>query len=184
MRLCTARSLCYNGCMLGLSMTEVVIILGLALLLLGPDQLPSIAKALGKGMREIRKATDDLKTTFDQEMVRLDEPEPQRMLQPVSSDPAAARAEARSAAAGPADPASARAAARRAAAGISPIETVAPAASPEADGAQPALRLVPPEGVVAREAAKLEATSGVEPPANESAPAATSAPAEGVKDAQ
>ncbi len=56
--------------MFGLSMTEVVIILGLALLLLGPDQLPSIAKTLGKGMREIRKATDDLKSTFDQEMVR------------------------------------------------------------------------------------------------------------------
>src|SRR5207253_4394329 len=106
--------------MFGLSMTEVVIILGLALLLLGPDQLPTIAKTLGKGMREIRKATDDLKSTFDQEMVRLDEPEQQRMLQPVSTDPAAARAEARSAAAAPADPASARAAARRAAEGIQP----------------------------------------------------------------
>jgi sec-independent protein translocase protein TatB len=170
--------------MLGLSMTEVVIILGLALLLLGPDQLPSIAKALGKGMREIRKATDDLKTTFDQEMVRLDEPEPQRMLQPVSSDPATARAEARSAASVPADPASARAAARRAAAGISPIEA-APATATEPDGAQPALHLVPPEGVVAREAAKLEATTGVEPPSTtESAPAAVAAPAEGVKDAK
>ena len=173
--------------MLGLSMTEVVIILGLALLLLGPDQLPSIAKALGKGMREIRKATDDLKTTFDQEMVRLDESEPQRMLQPVSSDPAAARAEARSAASVPADPASARAAARRAAAGISPIEPAPPttATASQSEGAQPALSLVTPEGVVAREAAKLEATSGVEPPATtESAPAANSAPAEGVKDAK
>jgi sec-independent protein translocase protein TatB len=171
----------------GLSMTELVIILGLALLLLGPDQLPSIAKALGKGMREIRKATDDLKTTFDQEMVRLDDSEPQRMLQPVASDPAAARAEARSAASAPADPASARAAARRAAAGIAAIEA-APAAAPAATdsdgGAQPALRLVPPEGIVAREAAKLEATTGVEPPAPaDSAPAAP-APAEGVKDAK
>src|SRR6266849_4474976 len=141
--------------MFGLSMTEVVIILGLALLLLGPDQLPSIAKTLGKGMREIRKATDDLKSTFDQEMVRLDEPEPQRMLQPVS-DPAAAKAAARAAASTPADPASAGA---------------------------PGLRLVPPEGIVAREAAKLEATNLVEPPpaADASAPAA---PAEGVKDAK
>src|SRR3954463_293446 len=60
--------------MLGLSMTEVVIILGLALILLGPDQLPTIAKSIGKGMREIRKATDDLKSTFEQEMVRMDEP--------------------------------------------------------------------------------------------------------------
>jgi sec-independent protein translocase protein TatB len=167
--------------MLGLSMTEIVIILGLALLLLGPDQLPSIAKTLGKGMREIRKATDDLKSTFDQEMVRLDEPEQQRMLQPVSSDPATARAEARSAAAAPADPASARAAARRAAAGISPVESTEPAAL--GDGA-PSLRLVPPEGVVAREAAKLEATTGLEPPAPSESTPSPSGPAEAVKDAK
>jgi sec-independent protein translocase protein TatB len=166
--------------MLGLSMTEIVIILGLALLLLGPDQLPSIAKTLGKGMREIRKATDDLKSTFDQEMVRLDEPEHQRMLQPVSTDPAAARAEARSAAAAPADPASARAAARRAAAGVPPTDSADPAS---ADGTPP-LRLVPPEGIVAREAAKLEATTALEPPASTESTPETSAPAEAVKDAK
>lgn len=167
--------------MLGLSMTEIVIILGLALLLLGPDQLPSIAKTLGKGMREIRKATDDLKSTFDQEMVRLDEPEPQRMLQPVSGDPAAARAEARSAAAEPADPASARAAARRAAAGIPPAESPD---SPPGTEAAPPLRLVPPDGIVAREAAKLEATAALESPAPTEATPETSAPAEVVKDAK
>ncbi len=171
--------------MFGLSMTEVVIILGLALLLLGPDQLPSIAKTLGKGMREIRKATDDLKSTFDQEMVRLDEPEPQRMLQPVS-DPAAAKAAARAAASTPADPASARAAARRAAAGPDASAAVAPVA-PDAPGGgeagAPALRLVAPEGIVAREAAKLEATNLVEPPAAADAPAPAASP-EGVKDAK
>jgi len=169
--------------MFGLSMTEVVIILGLALLLLGPDQLPSIAKTLGKGMREIRKATDDLKSTFEQEMVRLDEPEPQRTLQPVS-DPAAARANARAAGPTPADPASARAAARRAAAGPDAAAS-APLPSDAAPGGEsggPALRLVPPEGVVAREAAKLEATNPVEPGAPD-APAAPPA-AEGVKDAK
>jgi len=165
--------------MFGLSMTEVVIILGLALLLLGPDQLPSIAKTLGKGMREIRKATDDLKSTFDQEMVRLDEPEPQRMLQPVSPDPAAARA----AASTPADPASARAAARRAAAGPEVAGALALDAAASAD-ASTGLRLVPPEGIVAREAAKLEATTLAEPPAPDASAPASPAPAEGVKDAK
>jgi sec-independent protein translocase protein TatB len=173
--------------MFGLSMTEVVIILGLALLLLGPDQLPSIAKTLGKGMREIRKATDDLKSTFDQEMVRLDEPEPQRMLQPVS-DPAAAKAAARAAAPTPADPGSARAAARRAAAGPDPVGTDASAAATSdspAGGDAPALRLVPPDGVVAREAAKLEANNLVEPPATAEAPGqAAAGPDESVKDAK
>lgn len=178
--------------MFGLSMTEVAIILGLALLLLGPDQLPSIAKTLGKGMREIRKATDDLKSTFDQELVRLDEPEPQRMLQSVSSDPASARASARAAASAPpvpADPASARAAARRLAAGpgasAAAAGAVAEAASPDAPAdAASGLRLVTPEGVVAREAAKLEATRLVEPPAADASAPTAPAPDEGVKDAK
>src|SRR6059058_1353565 len=97
----------------GLSMTEVIIILGLALLLLGPDQLPVLAKSLGKGLREIRKATDDLKGQFEQEIARIDvEPSAPRMIAPVPSppdDPAAARADARNAAAVTADdPAAAR----------------------------------------------------------------------------
>jgi sec-independent protein translocase protein TatB len=136
----------------GLSMTEVIIILGLALLLLGPDQLPTLAKSIGKGLREIRKATDDLKGQFEQEVARLDLNEPpHRMIAPVPSapaaetptaetpaadDPAAARASARIAASTPPaadDPAGARAAARRAA---------------ESDR----LKLVPPEGTVARDA--------------------------------
>jgi len=106
----------------GLSMTEVIIILGLALLLLGPDQLPVLAKSLGKGLRELRKATDDLKGQFEQEIARIDT-EPQRMIAPVPppppDDPAAARAKARTSATEAAgDPAAARAAARRAAADL------------------------------------------------------------------
>jgi len=103
-------------------MTEVIIILGLALLLLGPDQLPVLAKSLGKGLRELRKATDDLKGQFEQEIARIDT-EPQRMIAPVPppppDDPAAARANARTSATEAAeDPAAARAAARRAAADL------------------------------------------------------------------
>jgi TatA/E family protein of Tat protein translocase len=123
----------------GLSMTEIVIILALALLLLGPDQLPSLARSLGKGLRELRKATDDLKGQFEQEIARVDlDEQPQRMIAPVPppapdapADPGAARAIARTAAGtgevppaagtgevAPEDPAAARAAARRHAAEI------------------------------------------------------------------
>ncbi|MGZ6143863.1 MAG: Sec-independent protein translocase subunit TatA/TatB [Myxococcales bacterium] len=127
----------------GLSMTEVIIILGLALLLLGPDQLPTLAKSLGKGLRELRKATDDLKGQFEQEIARIDTDATPRIA-PVptpaqADDPAAARAIARTAASLPPpapvpaeaadDPAGARAAARRAA-------------------ADARLTLVPPEGTV------------------------------------
>ena len=149
-------------------MTEVVIILGLALILLGPDQLPTIAKSIGKGMREIRKATDDLKSTFEQEMVRMDEPvEPARplpSLAPVAPaadgttpvDPNATPAPA----APPGDPASARAAARRSAVVRQPAASMDPLSLTRDQQAQ--LRLVPPAGAV---------------PQGDAAPAASPAPA-------
>jgi sec-independent protein translocase protein TatB len=54
--------------MFGLSFTEVVIIAVLALILLGPDQLPSAAKTVGKTLRELRRAADDLKDQISTEM--------------------------------------------------------------------------------------------------------------------
>ncbi len=54
--------------MFGLSFTEVVIIAILALVLLGPDQLPSAARIAGKWMREFRRATDDLKDQIETEL--------------------------------------------------------------------------------------------------------------------
>ncbi len=54
--------------MFGLSFGEIVIIAIVALLLLGPDRLPEAAKTLGKGLREIRKATDDLKDQVEREI--------------------------------------------------------------------------------------------------------------------
>jgi sec-independent protein translocase protein TatB len=56
----------------GISPTELVIILALALLLLGPDQLPAVAKTLGKTLREVRSATDELKTSFDRQLAILE----------------------------------------------------------------------------------------------------------------
>ncbi len=54
--------------MFGLSFGEILIIAVLALLLLGPDRLPEAAKTLGKGLREIRKATEDLKDQVEEEI--------------------------------------------------------------------------------------------------------------------
>ncbi len=54
--------------MFGLSFGEVVIIAILALLLLGPERLPDAAKTLGKGLRDLRKATEDLKDQVEREI--------------------------------------------------------------------------------------------------------------------
>ena len=52
--------------MFGIGMPELLLILGLALVVLGPKKLPELAKALGKGMAEFRRATDELKDEFRQ----------------------------------------------------------------------------------------------------------------------
>lgn len=40
---------------------EIFIILLIVLLLFGANKIPEIARGLGKGMREFKKATDDIK---------------------------------------------------------------------------------------------------------------------------
>jgi Tat protein translocase TatB subunit len=47
--------------MFGIGMPELVLILAVALIVLGPKRLPEIARALGKGLAEFRRATDELK---------------------------------------------------------------------------------------------------------------------------
>jgi len=49
------------GSFLFISGQEIVIILLVVLLLFGANKIPEIAKGLGKGMREFRRATDDIK---------------------------------------------------------------------------------------------------------------------------
>jgi sec-independent protein translocase protein TatB len=51
--------------MFGLGMGEIVVILIVALLFIGPEQLPKAAKTLGKGLRELRKHTRDLQETVE-----------------------------------------------------------------------------------------------------------------------
>lgn len=52
--------------MFGIGMPELILILAVALIFLGPRRLPEIARALGKGLAEFRRATDELKEEFRQ----------------------------------------------------------------------------------------------------------------------
>jgi len=49
----------------GVGMDEVVVIIVLILILFGSKRLPELARGLGKGMRELRKATDEVKRELD-----------------------------------------------------------------------------------------------------------------------
>ena len=51
--------------MFGIGLPELLIILVIALVVLGPDKLPHLARAIGRGLGEFRKATEELKSTLD-----------------------------------------------------------------------------------------------------------------------
>ena len=60
-----------------LGFTEIAFILVLALLLFGPKRLPEIGRTIGKGLAEFRRASNDLKRTFESEL-SVDETPPHR----------------------------------------------------------------------------------------------------------
>ena len=50
--------------MFGIGMPEMLLLLAIALVVIGPKKLPDLAKSLGRAMREFKKATNELKETM------------------------------------------------------------------------------------------------------------------------
>ena len=51
--------------MFGMGMPEIILILAIALIVIGPKKLPDLAKALGRAMGEFKRATGDFKRSLD-----------------------------------------------------------------------------------------------------------------------
>ena len=59
--------------MFGIGTSELLIILLIALLVLGPKEIPKIARTLGRGMRELQRAKDELRQTLTTEVEEKEE---------------------------------------------------------------------------------------------------------------
>lgn len=68
--------------MFGLGFAEILVILVVALLVFGPDRLPELARSLGRGLAEFRRASTDLRRSV---MESNEEPRPG----PAANKPAA-----------------------------------------------------------------------------------------------
>ena len=53
--------------MFGIGMPELLLILCIALMVIGPKKLPDLARSLGRAMREFKKATSELKESINAE---------------------------------------------------------------------------------------------------------------------
>ena len=136
--------------MFNLGAGEIAVIMIVALLLLGPDKLPELARGIGKFVREFRRQTDDVRGMVEREFYKMD--------QEVFSEDPAKRIEPPA----PAQPA------------IPP--TTGPEGSEMTQPEYPSI-FPPPEGVVAARPASA-APLGMEPPAEAPAePAPSTTPA-------
>jgi|SRR6516164_1771121 TatA/E family protein of Tat protein translocase len=57
-----------------LGFQEMLMIFVIALLVFGPKKLPELGKSLGKGIREFKKATEELKSNWDEHVKDISEP--------------------------------------------------------------------------------------------------------------
>jgi sec-independent protein translocase protein TatB len=84
--------------MFGIGMPELILILAVALVVIGPKKLPDLAKSLGKAMGEFKKATNEIKDSMQldngiKEVKTSFEDLEKELKQPVQSAPSAASAD-------------------------------------------------------------------------------------------
>jgi len=62
--------------MFGIGMTELLVILTIGLIVIGPKKLPELARSLAKGLAEFRRASTEMRREFLEvaDEVRIDPP--------------------------------------------------------------------------------------------------------------
>jgi TatA/E family protein of Tat protein translocase len=86
-----------------IGMPELVVILVIALIIFGPRKLPELGRSLGKSLGEFKRATNDLKSTLDEEIRIEDRKQQDVAVKPDQDDAIAAAIPPTSAATAPSD---------------------------------------------------------------------------------
>jgi sec-independent protein translocase protein TatA len=71
-----------------IGMPELIVIFVIALIIFGPRKLPELGKSLGRSINEFKRASNELKSTLEEE-IRIDEQRQTESSKPVASTPAA-----------------------------------------------------------------------------------------------
>jgi len=74
--------------MFGIGFPELLVILVVALLVFGPAKLPELARSLGRGLAEFRRASTDLRQSLNE---AVEEPRIQPPAKPPEGEPAQAK---------------------------------------------------------------------------------------------
>lgn len=56
--------------MFGIGLPEILVILVVALIVVGPSKLPELAKSLGKAFNEFKRMADEVKDTIQEEITK------------------------------------------------------------------------------------------------------------------
>jgi len=72
--------------MFGLGMQELIVIFIIALLVFGPRKLPELGRSLGRGLREFKRASEELKEGLAVELSAEEEKAAQGPQQPAAAE--------------------------------------------------------------------------------------------------